>query len=140
MVKRRCLLAAGLMCLSGSALAALEPMLDAETIVPNGGTLRFFPGANWASGVNRRITKVFSESPYQRRSALCNHRCGWNVLEGGMGEYLFDKTLEPLLVNCVRERSRITLGLAWMCGGGLRGNTNVVWNADGAWCAVPRYL
>lgn len=140
MVKRRCLLAAGLMCLSGSALAALEPMLDAETIVPNGGTLRFFPGASWASGINRRITKVFSESPYRRRSALCNHRCGWNVLEGGKGEYLFDKTLEPLLVNCVRERSRITLGLAWMCGGGLRGNTNVVWNADGAWCAVPRYL
>ena len=116
------------MCLSGSALTVLEPMLDAETIVPNGGTLRFFPNAHWESGVNRRITKVFSESPYRRRSALCNHRCGWNALEGRKDEYLFDRTLEP----CVRERSRITIGLAWMCGGGLRGNTNVVWNADGA--------
>jgi len=125
-------------CLCGRA--APVPMLDRETIVPNGGTLRFFPKANWKSGVNKRITKVFAESPYQDHAAMRNHRCGWSHLEGRKGEYLFDRTLGPLIESCVREHSRVTLGLAWMCGGGLRGNTNLVWSVDGNWCAVPRYL
>ena len=125
---------------AGVALAGLEPMLDAETIVPNGGTIRFFKGANWRGRGARRITKVFAESPYQDHAAMRNHRCGWNVLEGAKGEYRFDRALGPLLEQCVREHSRVTLGLAWMCGGGLRGDTNAVWSADGAWCAVPPYL
>ena len=115
-------------------------MLDDDVCVPNGGIYRFFPRAHWKSGINKRITKVYEESPYQKFAALRYWRGGWNVLERGKGEWLFDQTIEPMLKNCVEERARIILGLAWMCGGGLRGNTNVVWQADGNWCAVPRYL
>ena len=43
---------------AGVAFAGLEPMLDAETIVPNGGTIRFFKGANWRGRGARRITTL----------------------------------------------------------------------------------
>ena len=125
----------------GFAADILPPMLDDDVCVPNGGIYRFFPKAGWQGGINKRITKVYEESPYQRFSAMRYWRGGWNALEGGKDEWRFDQTVEPLLQLCLAERARIILGLCWMCGGGLRGNTNVVWKADdGNWCAVPRYL
>ena len=123
----------------GFAADILPPMLDDDVCVPNGGIYRFFPKAGWQGGINKRITKVYEESPYQRFSAMRYWRGGWNALEGEKDEWRFDQTVEPLLQQCLAERARIILGLCWMCGGGLRGNTNVVGKADnGNWCAVPR--
>ena len=101
----------------GFASEVLPPMLDDDVCVPNGGIYRFFPKAGWQQDINKRITKVYEESPYRSFSALRYWRGGWNALEGGKDEWRFDQTVEPLLQQCLAERARIIVGLCWMCGG-----------------------
>ena len=97
-----------------AAEANLAPMLDVGVTVPNGGILRLFPRASMKERKN--LAAVFDESPYKDVQPLRNMRYNWNKLERGKGEYLFDAVIEPLLQQCVKERSRVTLGLASASG------------------------
>lgn len=119
-----------------AAEANLAPMLDAGVTVPNGGILRLFPRVTLKSPYQKELVAVFDESPYKDVQPLRNMRYNWDKLERGKGEYLFDEVIEPLLQQCVKERSRVTLGLACMCGGGSPSSPKM----DGQRCAVPAYL
>ena len=118
------------------AVTNLAPMLEAGVTVPNGGILRLFPRVTMKGKMQRELVKTFDESPYKDVQPLRNMRYTWNRLERGKGEYLFNKELEPLFVQCVKEHSRVTPGLAWMCGGGYPSAPIL----DGQRCTVPEYL
>ena len=131
------LVAAGMMAAAtATAETNLAPMLEAGITVPNGGILRLFPRVTMKGKMQRELVKTFDESPYKDVQPLRNMRYTWNRLERGKGEYLFDKELEPLFVQCVKEHSRVTPGLAWMCGGGYPSAPLL----DGQRCTVPEYL
>ena len=121
---------------TATAETNLAPMLEAGVTVPNGGILRLFPRVTMKGKTQRELVKTFDESPYKDVQPLRNMRYTWNRLERGKGEYLFDKELEPLFVQCVKEHSRVTPGLAWMCGGGYPSAPLL----DGQRCTVPEYL
>ena len=128
--------AAMLAATTAAAETNLAPMLEAGVTVPNGGILRLFPRVTMKGKTQRELVKTFDESPYKDVQPLRNMRYTWNRLERGKGEYLFDKELEPLFVQCVKEHSRVTPGLAWMCGGGYPSAPLL----DGQRCTVPEYL
>ena len=131
-----CCTAALLAATTATAGTNLAPMLEAGVTVPNGGILRLFPKVTMKGKTQKELVKTFAESPYKDVQPLRNMRYTWNRLERGKGEYLFDKELEPLFVQCVKEHSRVTPGLAWMCGGGYPSAPL----RDGQRCTVPEYL
>lgn len=120
---------------NGCRRANLEPMLDAETLVPNGGICRFMPNGGWKKDNTPRLARVFGESPYQTSAPMLYDRPDWYELERARGEWLFDRRLEPLFKRCLAERARLTLGLACNTGSG-----SVRQMHAGRALAVPAYL
>ena len=104
---------------NGCRRANLEPMLDAETLVPNGGICRFMPNEGWKKGNTPRLARVFGESPYQTSAPMLYDRPNWYELERARGEWLFDRRLEPLFKRCLAER-RTGARRGGSCVGGRR--------------------
>ena len=113
----------------------LAPMLDTDVVVPNGGTFRFFGFGGFDKENVPHYAVPFRESPYKAHSALRYDRLNWFELEGAEGEWLFEKTVEPLFVRSLRERSRLFLGLACNCG-----SMSVVQKHQERALAVPVYV
>lgn len=114
----------------------LRPMLAVGTMVPNGGIYRFInQNQFWGSSFSKSFINIFEESAYKVDNPLYYYRFDWYQLEKEESKYLFDKVIEPLIIEAYEKHARVILGLACNCG-----SSSVDQKVNGKAVAVPLYL
>lgn len=114
---------------------SLEPMLNPDVIVPNGGIYRLWKGQTFQKENIDRYIQVFEESPYQKVSGLIYSRLEWKSLEGEKGVYRFDQIVTPILEDAYYKKCRVSIGFAIIWG-----TKSSVTKIEGRYAAIPKYL